>query len=132
MIRVMASTTFSPLTVLTLLMRSTPLRPHMLVAYFVYDLGSDHITNLTRPITDFPPLLYTTFLSAVDVYLRGATPPDATISIVEIPRGDCGTIHGINVPNWAIINQDGSFSESITVQINDYIPSRCNETWHAH
>ncbi len=25
-------------------------RPHMLVAYFVYDLGSDHITNLTRPI----------------------------------------------------------------------------------
>ncbi|MGB7572891.1 MAG: alpha/beta hydrolase [Thermodesulfobacteriota bacterium] len=107
-------------------------RPHMLVAYFVYDLGSDHITNLTRPITDFPPLLYTTFLSAVDVYLRGATPPDATISIVEIPRGDCGSIHGINVPNWAIINQDGSFSESITVQINDYIPSRCNETWHAH
>jgi hypothetical protein len=107
-------------------------RPHMLVAYFVYDLGSDHITNLTRPITDFPPSLYTTFLSAVDAYLRGATPPDATISIVEIPRGDCGSIHGINVPNWAIINQDGSFSESITVQINDYIPSRCNETWHAH
>jgi hypothetical protein len=107
-------------------------RPHMLVAYFVYDLGSDHITNLTRPITDFPSSLYTTFLSAVDVYLRGATPPDATISIVEIPRGDCGSIHGINVPNWAIINQDGSFSNSVTVQISDYIPSRCNEKWDAH
>ena len=107
-------------------------RPHMLVAYFVYDLGSDHITNLTRPITDFPPSLYTTFLSAVDDYVRGATPPDATISIVEIPRGDCGSIHGINVPNWAIINQDGSFSNSVTVQISDYIPSRCDETWHAH
>ncbi len=105
---------------------------HMLVAYFVYDLGSDHITNLTRPVTDFPSSLNTTFLSAVDDYLRGATPPDATISIVEIPRGDCGSMHGINVPNWAIINQDGSFSESITVQIADYIPSRCNETWHAH
>ena len=107
-------------------------RPHMLVAYFVYDLGSDHITNLTRPISDFPPLLNTTFLSSVDVYLRGATPPDATISIVEIPRGDCGSIHGINVPNWAIINQGGSFSESITVQINDYIQSRCDEKWDAH
>ncbi len=105
---------------------------HMLVAYFVYDLDSDHITNLTRPITDFPASLNTTFLSAVDVYLRGATPPDATISIVEIPRGDCGSIHGINVPNWAIINQGATFSESVSVQLNDYIPSRCNETWHAH
>jgi len=105
---------------------------HMTVAYFIYDLASDHMTNLTRPITDFPASLNTTFLSAVDVYLRGATPPDATIAIAEIPRGDCGAMHGINVPNWAIINAGNTFSESVSVQLDDYIPSRCNETWHAH
>jgi hypothetical protein len=105
---------------------------HYTVAYFVYDLASDHITNLARPITDFPALLNTTFLSAVDVYLAGTIPPNATIAIAEIPRGDCGTMHGINVPNWAIINEGGTFSESVSVQLDDYIPSRCNETWHAH
>ena len=107
-------------------------QPHMLVAYFVYDLGSDHITNLTRPMSDFPSSLHTTFISAADVYLRGATPPDATITIVEIPRGDCGSMHGINVPNWAIISQGGSFVDAISVQIDDYIQSRCNETWSMH
>ncbi len=108
-------------------------QPYMIVAYFVYDLGSDHITNLARPMTDFPPQLWPgAFLSAADVYLRGATPPDAAISIVEIPRGDCGAMHGINVPNWAIINQTGSFRESITVQLDDYIESRCDERWRTH
>ncbi|MGO8989255.1 MAG: alpha/beta hydrolase [bacterium] len=108
-------------------------QPHMIVAYFVYDLGSDHITNLTRPMTDFPSMLWpAAFLSAVDVYLRGATPPDATIPIVEIPRGDCGSMHRINVPNWAIISQGGTFNDSISVIVDDYIPSRCNETWSMH
>jgi hypothetical protein len=90
------------------------------------------MTNLTRPITDFPALLNTTFLSAVDVYLFGATPPDATIAIAEIPRGDCGAMHGINVPNWAIINAGNTFSESISVLLDDYIEGRCDETWDAH
>jgi hypothetical protein len=113
---------------------SAPLT-HYTVAYFVYDLASDHVTNLARPITDFPPLLNTTFLSAVDVYLAGATPPNATIAIAEIPRGDCGAMHGINVPNWAIINQDASFSESVSIMLDDYIEGRCDETWeqmHGH
>ncbi len=105
---------------------------HMLVAYFVYDLGSDHVTNLTRPMSDFPSILFSTFLSPVDVYLRGATPPDATISIVEIPRGDCGSLHGINVPNWAILSQGGNFGDQVSVIVDDYIPSRCNEKWGAH
>jgi len=105
---------------------------HYTVAYFAYDLASDHVTNLARPITDFPALLNTTFLSAVDVYLFGATPPDATISIVEIPRGNCGTLHGINVPNWAIINEGATFSESISILLDDYIEGRCDETWDDH
>jgi hypothetical protein len=108
---------------------------HYTVAYFVYDLASDHITNLSRPITDFPALLNTTFLSAVDVYLRGATPPNATIAIAEIPRGDCGAMHGINVPNWAIINEGATFSESISILLDDYIEGRCDKTWnqgHGH
>jgi hypothetical protein len=103
---------------------------HMLVAYFICDWDSDHINKLTPPIP--VPALNTTFLSAVDVYLRGATPPEATISIVSIPRGDCGAMHGINVPNWAIINEGNTFSQSVSVQLNDYIEGRCDETWHAH
>jgi hypothetical protein len=105
---------------------------HMLVAYFVYDFGSDHITNLNTPFSDFPPLLTSTFLSPVDLYLFGVTPPDATISIVETPRGNCGTMHGINVPNWEIANATDSFFESVTVQLDDYIESRCGETWDIH
>jgi hypothetical protein len=105
-------------------------RPHMLVAYFICDWNSDHITALTPPIP--VPALNTTFLSAVDVYLRGATPADSTISIVEIPRGDCGTLHGINVPNWAIINQAGTFVDAITVEIDDFIENRCDEKWDTH
>jgi hypothetical protein len=103
---------------------------HMLVAYFICDWESDNITKLTPPIP--VPALNTTFLSAVDVYLPGATPPDATIAIVEIPRGDCGAMHGINVPNWAIINEGATFSESISVQLDDYIEGRCDETWDSH
>jgi hypothetical protein len=103
---------------------------HMLVAYFICDWLSDHITSLTPPIP--VPALNSIFMSAVDLYLRGATPADATISIVSTPRGNCGTMHGINVPNWAIINQAGSFSESITVQLDDYIESRCDEKWDTH
>jgi pimeloyl-ACP methyl ester carboxylesterase len=103
---------------------------HMLVAYFICDWLSDHLNSLTPPIP--VPALNTTFMSAVDLYLPGATPADATISIVSTPRGNCGTMHGINVPNWAIINESGSFSESITVQIDDYIQDRCDEKWDAH
>jgi len=106
---------------------------HYTVAYFVYDLASDHVTNLARPTTDFPaPLFAAMFLSAVDVYLAGTTPPSATIAIAEIPRGDCGAMHGINVPNWAIINQAGTFTDSITIMLDDYIEGRCDETWDSH
>lgn len=103
---------------------------HMLVAYFICDWESDQVTNLTPPIP--VPQLNTTFLSAVDLYLFGATPPDATIAIVSIPRGNCGTMHMINVPNWAIINQGATFSDSVSVQLNDYIEGRCDETWDDH
>ena len=100
---------------------------HMLVAYFICDWLSDHINKLTPPIP--VPALNSIFMSAVDLYLRGATPADATISIVSTPRGNCGTMHGINVPNWAIINESRTFIEAITVQIDDYIQSRCDEKW---
>lgn len=70
---------------------------HMTVAYFICDWESDQVTNLTPPIP--VPSLNTTFLSAVDLYVRGATPPDATISIVDIPHGDCGAMHTVNLPD---------------------------------
>lgn len=102
-------------------------RGRAVVAYFVCDWNSDHITDLFTPLP--APLTSSAFLTGVDLYLRGATPPDATISIVDIPRGDCGSMHGINVPDWAIINEAGSFTESISVVLDDYIESRCDERW---
>ena len=98
------------------------------VAYFICDWESDYITDLSTPL---PAPLTSTFLSGVDLYQLGTTPPDATITIVDIPRGDCGSIHGINVPNWAIINEAGTFTESISVVLDDYIESRCDERWDA-
>ncbi len=95
------------------------------VALFLCDWYSDK----TNDLVDSIPGLTTTFLSGIDLYLRGATPLNATISIVDIPRGDCGTMHGINVPNWASISSGGYFTDSVSVVLDDFIPDRCEQTW---
>jgi pimeloyl-ACP methyl ester carboxylesterase len=80
------------------------------VGVFVYDAGVDGVTNTDVPIPVFFGL---PFLTAIDVNLAAATPPDGTISIAATPRGGQG-VETINVPNWA------SSTDSVSVQFHDF------------
>jgi pimeloyl-ACP methyl ester carboxylesterase len=77
---------------------------------FVYDKGADGASDLTAPI---PAYFAITFLTGVDLFIPGATPPTGTTLVVLTPRGGGGKTQVINVPNWA------SSTERITVQFRD-------------
>ena len=80
------------------------------VGVFVYDAGVDGVSHTDAPIPLFFGL---PFLTAIDVNLAAATPPDGTISIAATPRGGQG-VETINVPNWA------SSTDSVSVQFHDF------------
>ncbi len=79
-------------------------------ATFIFDKGADGISHLGVPI---PPFNSISFFTAVDLFIPAASPPDATVSVVLIPR-DNGHTQTINVPNWA------SSTDAVTLQFNDY------------
>jgi len=79
-------------------------------ATFVFDKGADGVTNLGVPVAPFSSI---SFLAGVDLYIPGANPPDATVSLVLVPR-DGGHTQTINIPNWA------SSTNSVTIQFDDY------------
>lgn len=79
---------------------------------FVYDKGADGASDLASPI---PAYYAITFLTGVDLFIPGATPPSGTTLVVLTPRGGGGKTQVINVPNWA------SSTERITVQFRDYL-----------
>jgi hypothetical protein len=79
---------------------------------FVYDKGADGASDLTAPI---PAYFAITFLTGVDLFIPGATPPTGTTLVVLTPRGGGGKTQVINVPNWA------SSTERITVQFRDWL-----------
>ena len=79
-------------------------------AIFVFDAGIDGVTHLAAPI---PTVFALPFLSGVDDYLPGVSPPDDTISLTSIPRGGGGRAFVINVPNFA------SSTDPISVQFRD-------------
>ena len=54
------------------------------------------------------------FQSGVDVFLPAADPPDGTITVPNIPRGDTDRPQTLNVPNWP------SSTHSISVVFTDY------------
>jgi pimeloyl-ACP methyl ester carboxylesterase len=78
----------------------------------VYDEGADGVSNPTVPIPSFFAL---PFLTGVDLFIPGATPPNGTIPVVLTPRGGGGSTQVINVRNWA------SSTEVVTVQFHDYL-----------
>jgi triacylglycerol esterase/lipase EstA (alpha/beta hydrolase family) len=79
---------------------------------FVYDEGADGASDLTAPI---PAYFAITFLTGVDLFIPGATPPTGTTLVVLTPRGGGGKTQVINVRNWA------SSTDGITVQFRDYL-----------
>jgi hypothetical protein len=54
------------------------------------------------------------FQTGVDVYMPAATPPNGTITVTNLPRGDRSKPQILNVPNWA------SSQHTIMVMFSDY------------
>jgi pimeloyl-ACP methyl ester carboxylesterase len=54
------------------------------------------------------------FQNGVDVFIPGADPPNATITVTNIPRGDQSKPQTLNVPNWA------SAGHAISVVFTDF------------
>ncbi len=79
-------------------------------ATFIFDKGMDGVTNLGVPIAPFSAI---SFLAAVDLYIPAANPPNASVSVVLIPR-DAGHTQTISIPNWA------SSTDKVTLQFDDY------------
>ena len=79
---------------------------------FVFDNGSESLSNLTEPIAFYAAI---PFLTGVDLYIPGANPPDGRIRFVVMPRGGEGKLQVLNVPNWA------STTDRITIQIRDFL-----------
>ena len=93
-------------------------------ATFVFDKGADGVSNLGVPI---PPFSLVTFMTGVDLFIPGASPPDGTVSIVLTTRdGGCKT-QTINIPNRASLN------DRSTVQFHDYVqPGHCKKGTRTH
>ncbi|OHD70147.1 MAG: hypothetical protein A2W19_04995 [Spirochaetes bacterium RBG_16_49_21] len=83
-------------------------------ATFVFDKGVDGVSNLG--VATPPPSLFT-FMTGVDLYIPGITPPDSTVSVVLTPANSGGKTQRINIPNWA------SLSDRAMVLFHDYIQS---------
>jgi dienelactone hydrolase len=77
---------------------------NMINALYIYDKGADGISNIVLS----PGL--------IDLYIPGAYPPDATISVELMARDSGGKLQVLNVPNWA-----SSYTRRITVQFNTYV-----------
>ena len=81
-------------------------------AYFAYDVNRNGKTDLTAD----PSIGSLPFLQAADVFVRGATPTDETISYQLESRGAPGVIRTLNVPNW----ESKPVGDGIVIQWNDF------------
>jgi pimeloyl-ACP methyl ester carboxylesterase len=78
-------------------------------AFFAYDRNGDHQSDLSQD----PVLSGLPFITGADVYVPGATPPNATVSYELLSRG-AGPMRTLKVPNWE------SGQHTITIQLNDF------------
>jgi pimeloyl-ACP methyl ester carboxylesterase len=80
------------------------------IGIFVYDEGADGASDVSMAVPAFFAL---PFLTAVDLYLPAATPPDGVITLAATPRLGTG-VETINVPNFA------SSTDRVSVQFRDF------------
>jgi pimeloyl-ACP methyl ester carboxylesterase len=79
------------------------------VSFFLFDAGSDGVSNLTSvpfPFTILP------FLTGADLFLPAA--PPGSISVKTVPRGDFDAERTVNVPNRP------SSEARVVVQLDDF------------
>ena len=80
-------------------------------AFFAFDDNRDGKTELSED----PSLGSLPFIQGADVYVRGSSPPDETVSFQLASRG-AGGVRTVKVPNWnATATGDG-----VTIQWNDF------------
>jgi hypothetical protein len=80
-------------------------------AFFAFDGNRDGKTELTED----PTLGALPFIQGADVFVRGSSPPDETVSFQLSSRGGGGT-RTLNVPNWeAKVEGDG-----LVIQWSDF------------
>ena len=79
-------------------------------AYFVYDINRDGQTDLSQPD---PTLNALPFITGADVFMRGSSPPDDTISFQLRSRGT-GPVRTLDIPNWEAV------LDGFSIQWNDF------------
>jgi pimeloyl-ACP methyl ester carboxylesterase len=79
-------------------------------AFFAFDRNRDGQTDLS---SSDPVLGALPFIQGGDVYVRGASPPDATVPFQLLSRGT-GPIRTLAIPNW------DSATDGFTIQWNDF------------
>ncbi|MGZ8666294.1 MAG: alpha/beta hydrolase [Solirubrobacterales bacterium] len=80
------------------------------IAMFAFDQGADGVSDLSAPIPIFFAL---PFLSAVDIFIPGASPPTGTVSLTLRSRG-AGPLRKVRFPNFA------STADVVSVQFDDF------------
>jgi pimeloyl-ACP methyl ester carboxylesterase len=83
---------------------------HRTNAMFAFDQGSDGVSDTSAPIPVFFGL---PFVSAVDLFIPGASPPNGTVRVDLTSRGS-GPTREVSFPNYA------SSNNTISVQLNDF------------
>jgi pimeloyl-ACP methyl ester carboxylesterase len=68
------------------------------IAVYLHDAAASPGDSTLAPLPYFPTQ---PFQTGVDVFMPAADPPDGTITLKNIPRGDTERPQVINVPNWA-------------------------------
>lgn len=93
---------------------ATSPRSNNSIGVFAIDVGSDGVANVDEPIEE---LFNITFLTGVDFALDGADPPDETITISSVQRGDTERPQVVRVRNWPAPRH------AISVHLHDFLPS---------
>jgi pimeloyl-ACP methyl ester carboxylesterase len=83
---------------------------HRTNAMFAFDQGSDGVSDTSAPIPVFFGL---PFVSAVDLFIPGASPPNGTVRVDLTSRGS-GPTREVSFPNYS------SSNNTISVQLNDF------------
>lgn len=81
-----------------------------------------HDTEASPGSTTLDPISYfdsQAFQAGRDVYMPGSSPPDGTISFVNVPRGDAGNLQEINIANHGSEDDAGN-PHGFAVEFNDY------------
>jgi len=83
------------------------------IGVFAFDVASDGVAHLDEPIEQLAAI---TFLTGVDFVLEGADPPNETVQISSIHRGDTEHPQVVRVRNWVAPDH------AISVHFYDFVP----------